>query len=674
MGFTARAKAHYGARLMRSLVCSVLALTLAACNCGGEVIIGGAGGGGGPGGSGGNTGGGGGTGGNTGIGGGTGGNTGGGNGTGGGVPGDGGFVDPDPDDGGASSYDGGCGPIDAGNPPYPRRCVPATTGECDGPTDALLTTGGVQMSLLNGPNGNGFDDDCDGEVDEGCFCPSNGQTKDCWLVPATQADPATKQPVGWCNPNAKGSLDCAGGDLARWSGVCRGANRPVRHDSCAPGDFNCDGLAGNSDLTGCSCGTSVVCPTMPLTLAPFPPPTMIPRIDGSLWITDSAQRANATGWTWTVLGGDCDNVLPFPTFALYNQASSSVAGARRGTRTPVRFDPAQAKYVAAAGQPLIAIQAMNYGNGVAGGQVHTAFGLSGDYTVQGEFDLNGQHYVCTQKVQVRAPGIRAELCWDSVGTNDIDLHFARLQGPTCASKGWDTICATDRQDCYYLNCDDSDLGWGYAMSPSAACHGWSSKRDPLADCDNPRLDSDNITCDRAQSDPLASGFSSAFCGPENINLDNPRDGDKFVVGVNHYQTDLGASPLAKPHVNLYCNGQRVLSVGYNPATGQTQFPLLRTGGMDTTGDFWTAAVITARVSGTSLTSCDVETVPSHHADATRDGPGATPDAGTDICVDSRTNMSTPPFNYTSHRFVDTGSAQGLVQGTQPATAAQFCKH
>lgn len=649
---------------MRPLISTALLLGLTACNCtGDDVIIGGSGGNSGTGGNAGS-----GSGGNAGSG--SGGNTG----TGGGNGSAGGFVDPDPDDSGVSNYDGGCGPIDAGNPPYPRRCAAATASECDGPTDAVLMSGGVGAALLNAQVGNGFDDDCDGLVDEGCSCPGNGQTKDCWLVPATQADPATRQAVGWCNPNAKGSLDCAGGELATWSGQCRGANRPVRHDSCAPGDFNCDGLSGNSDVTGCGCGSAVACPTQAVTFAPYPPPASLPLIDGSLWITDAAARASATGWTWTVLGGDCDNVLPFPTFALYSSASSGTAGARKGSRQPVKFDTALAKYVAAAGEPIIAIQAVNYGSGVTGGQLYPAFGLSGDYVVQGELDLGGQHYVCTQKVQVRAPGIRAELCWDTVGNNDIDLHFARLQGTSCATKGWDAVCSATGQDCYYANCDAMDLGWGYTVSPTGACHGWGSKRAASAGCDNPRLDRDNITCDRGVNNPLDDNpFTGGFCGPENINLDNPKDTDKFVIGVNHYGNS-GGSANAKPHVNVYCNGARVLSVGYNPATGQTQFPLLKVPGADATGDFWTAAVITAHVAGTSLTSCDVETVPSHHADPGRDGMGATAGAGNAICVDSQTNMSMPAFNYTSHRFVDNGSAQGLTQGAQPTTAAQFCKH
>ncbi len=539
-------------------------------------------------------------------------------------------------------------------------------------------TAGLTGPLLNGSTGNGFDDDCDGLVDEGCPCPGNGQTKDCWLVPATQADPANDQPVGWCNPNAKGSLDCNGGELATWSGICRGATAPQTHDSCSPGDFNCDGLSGNSDQMGCSCGTTVTCPTNAITLAPYPTATAIPLVDGSQWITDSSQRASAMNWTWTVLGGDCDNVLPHPTFALFKSATAS--SAVQGIRTPVKFDSTAQKYVATPGEALISVQAVNYGTGVAGGQVYTAFALSGDYTVQGEFDLNGEHFVCTQKVQVRAPGVRAELCWDTVGGdessnpagNDIDLHFARLQGTSCnTSHGWDDSCPgnlVSDQDCFYGDCGDelTDVGWGFAASATTACHGWGSRRQ--ADCFNPRLDLDNITCDRTVADPN----NEEFCGPENINLDNPADGDKFVIGVNHYDNHGGTSN-AKPHVNIYCNGARVLSIGYNPATGAA-WPLLKNPGQDSSGDLWTSVQVTTHVAGGSISSCDVATIPSHHADTSRDGPAASSGAGNDLCVDSTHSAASPAYNYTNHEFVDHTSLQGIANGAQPTLPAQFCKH
>jgi hypothetical protein len=585
---------------------------------------------------------------------------------------------------------------DAGPAPFPQRCAPAAANECAGATDTALGGLGVPAALLNGAAGNGFDDDCDGLVDEGCACAANGTTKDCYLVPATQANPQTKKPVGWCTDNSTGSLDCAGAEFPSWSGTCRGAQPPYRHDVCAPGDFNCDGLDENSDVTDCACKIEpVTCPTTPVTFAPYPDPKNIPAIDGSVWINNPADRPNATNWTWTLIGGDCDNVLPHPTFAIYTGKDSTVVGARKGVRQPVKYDngATPARYVVTPGEPLIGIQALNYGNGVAGAQVYAAFALSGDYVVQGEWDLGGTHYACTQKVQVRAPGIRAELCWDSVGGsgaapgNDIDLHFARLQGVSCGAKGWGSTCpeGTTYEDCWWSGgsgCrDGGNPGWGYADSALTACHGWASKRISGA-CTNPRLDRDNITCDPAVDDPNNPGdptaYANGFCGPENINLDNPKDGDGFVVGVNHYGNTSG-SPNARPHVNLYCNGARVLSVGYNPLTGQTQFPLLTTPGRDVTGDFWTAATVFAHVDGNgNLTSCTVSSIPSHHADPTRDGPTASlpPNDTTGLCVDSTSNQTPAPYQYSylNHAFIDHPALQNGAAGTLPVSPGDFCKH
>jgi hypothetical protein len=495
--------------------------------------------------------------------------------------------------------------------------------------------------------------------------------------------------VGWCSDNSKGSLDCAGVEFPQWSGVCRGAQPPYGDDVCAPGDYNCDGLQENSHTQDCACkGVTVTCPTMPLNEQPYPDPTAIQIIDGSQWIMNPSDRANATNWMWTAIGGDCDNVLPHPTYAIYNQ-TNTILGQRLGQRTTVKFDSTKnpPEYVASPTDHLVSMQAAT-GNGVAGGQIYPAFGLSGDYIVQGEFDLNGSHYVCTQKVQVHAPGIRAELCWDTVGGdglvggNDIDLHFARLQNqgaPTgCATNGFEDLCSIGQtyQDCWYhpeSGCrDNSSTGplWGYADSANSACLGWSSKRNAVSPpvytqgCTNPRLDKDNISCDTSVDDPT---FGDAFCGPENINLDNPNDGDAFVVAVNHYGNNSGTAN-AHPHVNLYCNGERVVSVGYNPVTGQTMNPLLNTPGGPTSGDYWIVGTIKAHVTGGSITSCDVATIPSHHPDTVRDG------AGNGVCVESETNMSTPSFSYMTHNFVENQPLQLDPVGSIPTQPANWCKH
>jgi Tfp pilus assembly protein PilV len=78
-------------------------------------------------------------------------------------------------------------------------------------------------------------------------------------------------------------------------------------------------------------------------------------------------------------------------------------------------------------------------------------------------------------------------------------------------------------------------------------------------------------------------------------------------------------------VNVYCNGERVLSTGYNPATG-IDFPKLTTAGDDTTGDMWKVALITAKVTGGVL-SCDVKPTASRTPHAALDGNSA-------YCVDN----------------------------------------
>jgi hypothetical protein len=61
-------------------------------------------------------------------------------------------------------------------------------------------------------------------------------------------------------------------------------------------------------------------------------------------------------------------------------------------------------------------------------------------------------------------------------------------------------------------------------------------------------------------------------------------------------------------------------------------------------------------------------VPSHHPDPTRDG------TGNQICVDSTMSSATPPYNYTSHAFIEHAALQGGANGSIPATVAGFCKH
>ncbi len=102
---------------------------------------------------------------------------------------------PAPEDGGGPVFAdanitpdaSGCTTTPPTRGPYPRTCKPATANECDGRSDFA--------GFANGGTGNGYDDDCDGLVDEGCACPAPGTTKTCFLVSGGQIDPATREPA-----------------------------------------------------------------------------------------------------------------------------------------------------------------------------------------------------------------------------------------------------------------------------------------------------------------------------------------------------------------------------------------------------------------------------------------------------------------------------------------------
>ncbi len=597
-----------------------------------------------------------------------------------------------PDVGGGEVCLEGGAPAGAG--PLPRVCAPLTANECAGGSD-------VNGALPNGTFGNGFDDDCDGIVDEGCACDPGhpaGTTKDCFLVPSSQAAAGTNTPVGWCASNSKGTMACitvGTGEFKqeRWDGNCVGAQPPYTDDVCVTGDFDCDGKDSNSKTEDCSCNPppEVTCPTDAIVHSPYPDPADLEKkknnpldpklaepfiIDGWRWI-GGGDAALSTNWVWTITGGDCDTILPHPTFAIYNGKNSTTA-TRIGVEIPTLGSSGKQKGLLTLSSPTQH-------------QIWPAFSLSGDYLVQGSFTLRGKNYSCTQRVRVRWPGVRAELCWDTKGgaenvASDIDLHLARLQGTSCANKhGWFDACgkAPSMDDCYYM-CDSgcrtgnnafcrANLnpanapapGWGYTASGAEACHGWGSLREVQQTCDNPRLDRDNYGCDAAKTDIQ----DPKYCGPENINIDNPKADEQFAVGAHYYRSgNTSTGTTAHPHVNVYCNGERKLSLGYDPTTTPaTDYPRLSTGANPTIldskmdGDFWNVARV--KWNGTAADPCLVEPITSTVAKATKDG-------STNSCVETNPQNVTSPNNSTLWLFT-----QGGVYPVGPAaTPDALCWH
>jgi len=542
---------------------------------------------------------------------------------------------------GGGSGAGGCGSDyhqQAGT--IERVCAEATDDECDASSD-------TNSDLPNGSFGNGFDDDCDGLVDEGCLCPSGtfaGESHDdCWLVPASQADPNDDdhRPVGWCREHAGGSRVCvpgeSGGDPV-WSGECRGAQAPRVEDVCSSSDtdFNCDGVSGNAPVD-CDCvDVTVECPVDPIERQPFPDPNSLEVIDGSEWVLNGV----ASNWTWTVTGGDCDNILPHPSFAVYGEADTESAEPIGEERTGLGLSSAQTGIVVEDGASSI----------------YPAFALSGDYLVKAEFEVDGVVNECTVKVEVRAEGIRAEACWTPM-PNDLDLHVGRMQADSGSDpRGWFQT-GGNGDDCYYaaLNPD-----WGYEDSDGEVCHGWGSRRgtETGQPCPNPRLDRDNISCDASETNPA----NDTFCAAENTNIDNPSDGDRFAIALQYYsQHTSGSDP--QPHINVYCNGERRLAMGFDPVSGQ-QYPQFLEYGSSSGGDFWTAAVVQwIADNGEGRADCNV--VPVHS-----DTPKPSKDGSLDYCVD------TDPQNGegSGWNFISGGGFPNLGTNMTVNSVSALCYH
>jgi hypothetical protein len=202
----------------------------------------------------------------------------------------------------------------------------------------------------------------------------------------------------------------------------------------------------------------------------------------------------------------------------------------------------------------------------------------------------GGTFSCNWIVHVVAPGLRVELCWDATGptasehfggTVDVDLHM----GKTGVTPAW-----FDGDDCDYISCDVfSDLhdSWGYASSPIEHCTGPGARGTFTDACPNPRLDIDNVS-------------RSTEYVPENINLDNPNEGDQFRVMVHHFTS---TTRLAKPLVNVYCGGDLLGTYGQAP----NEVESFDEGGSREGGDMWRVVDITTHVNAQGdTTGCDLD--------------------------------------------------------------------
>jgi hypothetical protein len=454
--------------------------------------------------------------------------------------------------------DGATGVVDArpGTPDADPTAIDASPGAIDahgGYTDANYADGGCAAPTCPSPvgdgcdtveheencgdgTGDGLDNDCNGLVDDGCPCTS-GDVRACFAGSPGYRD------VGACTD---GTMRCEGsGEFTHW-GPCTGGIVPTA-DVCDSLDNDCNGCA--DDNPAC-CTVTLACPasgSLP-EAAPFTAYT----IDARPFYTGAV-----TSYTWTVTGGPCD-VLLSPTGVL--------------------------SYTLNTGTPGVAVFTPT---------------LSGDYTFTVTIHAaTGETMSCTFVVHVRGPGLRVELCWDTTGDVDVDLHLHR--SGTTQEWMYDTTGETiHTDDCFYADCTPDDFyyasimggdvaDWGYADSDLAECVGspGGSYWEDLGACTNPRLDMDNI---------------GTVGKSENINLDNPNNGDEFRIMVHYY----GGTEVTHPMVNIYCGGTIVATYGASPDVVGSFDEEIEFGASDVTywGDMWRVADVAMAVSGGVTTGC-----------------------------------------------------------------------
>jgi hypothetical protein len=434
--------------------------------------------------------------------------------------------------------------------------MPAT---CMNPLPSNAGCGGVEDCGPMG-SGNGLDDNCNGQVDEGCGCAA-GAVERCFL------GPPGKHNVGACTD---GQQTCQGnGEFGGMWGPCVGSIGP-QAESCDKLDNDCNGCADD----GLCCGSVLDCPGPGDPRIPAVPPYTDVALQGGLFFTGAAKS-----WSWTVVGGPCDQLFAKTT-----------------------------------GNPPVQSFTITNAN-MQNATVH--FTLSGDYTVtMTVVDTNGNVYTCTWVQHVIGPGVRFELCWDHTGNStqggaDLDLHVHK-PGTTTQWFG-KNVLNPNLDDCDFLDCNPDAwqanclLGgcakWGNATSPLAQCSGapateggntWTGDG---AMCPNPRLDIDNI---------------DIVGRPENANIDNPGNGDKFRAMVHYYGQDSHQSvnPVQEhPIVNIYCGGVLKATYGQQP---NTLGPCPGTQCFDRgtgwgTGLMWRVADVTAAVDNMgNTTDCTVQ--------------------------------------------------------------------
>jgi hypothetical protein len=282
----------------------------------------------------------------------------------------------------------------------------------------------------------GFDNDCDGVVDESCVCKL-GDVQSCFAGPPGRVD------EGACEPGTQRCVTGAGGDY-EW-GDCTGGISP-RPEVCDTLDNDCNGCI--DELGFCAPGGS--CPGPGDIRTPDATPFVAYPLRGSDFYTGPS-----SAWSWSIVGGPCDDIVP-------GRRSFELTGANTENAT---FTPS----------------------------------LSGSYTVTLRVTTPDGVFECTWVIHVVGPGIRIEMCYPESMTQDNDLMIMRTTtaGNWYGPSG--DVFSPNPSACSWWNCEanirgfTSRVDWGYANTDIANCTGGpqGDQWRRLGYCANPRLDIDN---------------------------------------------------------------------------------------------------------------------------------------------------------------------------------------
>lgn len=448
----------------------------------------------------------------------------------------------------------GCGARTGLSDRLDAAAIPGRDGGIDGGRDG----DGGRDAAIDAPFDAPGDGGQDGGIDAGCVPSSDG----CGMIEICSNgvdDDCDGRPDDGCACEAGSVQGCFEGPPGRrdvgvcsdgtqtcemsgtW-GPCAGGIGP-QPDVCDGRDNLCDGCSARRDCP-------IDCPS-----------------PGDPRVTDGAPfadyllrgadfyRGMARSWRWSIEGGPCDQLATrLESFELRDAASETATFVPR---------------------------------------------LSGDYTVTlTVVTVEGTRLTCSWNVHVAGPGLRIEMCYPESETQDLDL-FLHRPGTTTPwyPRGGDSFDATP-DACGWHNClpmlrggGGARADWGYEPSALSECENgpqgeaWRA----IGRCPNPRLDIDNNL-----STPEATGL------PENINVDAPREGETFRVMVQNF-----SGTIARPVVNVYCDGRRVGTYGAAPDT-VPRYTGRR--GDETVGAMWRVVDVTTHVDATGAVTCDLAAV------------------------------------------------------------------